>query len=126
MKEFKAILQIIGINPYVEVPGKILAHIFKQAGREKGPVPVCGTVNDKPYKQTLVKFRGEWRLYINTFMLPKSPQRIGETISVTIGHDPVERTIPMHPRLAKALKENKEAKAVFDSLSPSRRLARQT
>ncbi len=121
MHKFKAVINIIGINPFVFVPEKILAAIFKLASKEKGHIPIQGTINDKPYKQTLVKFRGAWRLYINTIMLKNSPKRIGETITLAITYDPADRTIKPHPKLLKALKENKKAKIVFDQLPPSRR-----
>jgi hypothetical protein len=75
--KFQATIDIIGINPFVFIPENILKDIFKQAGKEKGPIPVKGTINAKPYKQTLVKFKGYWRLYINTTMLKNSPNRIG-------------------------------------------------
>lgn len=117
---FSAEIEIIGINPYVTVPDAILQSIFKDANKDKGPIPICGAVNQKPYLQTLVKYAGQWRLYINTLMLEKSPQRIGEQIEVTVAFDPNERTIEMHPLLKKALDENPNAKAVFDQLPPSR------
>jgi hypothetical protein len=119
--EFKAILNIIGINPFVSVPQAILDALFKEAGKDKGAVPVRGTVNNLPFTQTLVRFHGEWRLYVNMKMLKNSPRHVGETISITIDYDPKERTIPMHPDLAKALDDNIDAKSVFDRLSPSRR-----
>lgn len=59
-------------------------------------------------------------LYINTTMLKKSPERIGEEISIEIQIDNVERTVTAHPKLAKALNENQSAKAVFEQLSPSK------
>jgi hypothetical protein len=119
MQTFKAELKIIGINPYVEVPEKILAAVFKQAGKEKGKIPIRGTVNKLPYTQTLVKYQGEWRLYINTKMLKDSPKKIGTTITVSIEFDPSDRTITPHPKLVKSLEKNKKAKAVFDQLRPS-------
>lgn len=120
VQKFKARIELIGINPFVFVPEKILKEIFRQSGKEKGYIPVCGSVNRKPYKQTLVKYRGDWRFYINTTMLKDSPKRIGEIVEVTIQHDPEDRTIDPHPAFAKALKDNKEAKKVFDSLPASR------
>jgi hypothetical protein len=120
MYHFKAELKIIGINPFVFVPDEILNEIFKDFGNSKGQIPVYGLLNDKPYKQTLVKYSGDWRLYINTIMLPKSPQRIGEILELTIAFDTVERSIIPHPKLLMALGENEEAKKVFDSLAPSK------
>lgn len=116
---FKAVIEIIGINPYVSVPEDILDKIFAQAGRSKGHIPIKGTVNKVPYKQTLIKYSGDWRLYINTTMLKDSPKRIGEAIELTIGFDLLDRTIHPHPKLLEALQRNKEAKAVFEGLSPS-------
>lgn len=119
MHKFKTEIYIIGINPFVFVPDKILNDIFKQAGTDKGPIPVRGAVNDTGFQQTLVKYQGNWRLYINTTMLKNSPRRIGETVEITIEHDPTDRSIEPHPKLAKALAQNTKAKAAFDSLSPS-------
>jgi len=118
--KFRAKIEIIGINPFVFVPNKVLRNIFKQAGKDKGQIPIRGSINDAPYKQTLVKYSGHWRLYINTKMLKDSPKRIGETIRVTIEFDPVSREIMPHPALVQALDKNKHAKKAFDILSPSR------
>ena len=119
MHSFKAKIDIIGINPFVFVPGRILKAIFKQAGADKGPIPIRGTINTRPYQQTLVRYQGDWRLYINTIMLERSPKRIGETIVVTLEFDPSDRTIEPHPRFVKALAKNREAKRTFENLSPS-------
>ncbi|MBS1627137.1 MAG: YdeI/OmpD-associated family protein [Bacteroidetes bacterium] len=120
MYKFTSEINIIGINPFVFVPIKILEQLFKDAGKSKGFIPVCGTVNKVAYIQTLVKYKGEWRLYINTSMLKNSPKRIGESIEITIKFDTTNRTLTPHPKLINALLKNKEAKKVFDNLSPSK------
>lgn len=119
MHSFQAELKILGINPYVTVPEKILAAVFKQVGKEKGKIPISGTVNNLPYTQTLVKYQGEWRLYINTKMLKDSPRKIGTTLRISVAFDPSDRTITAHPKLVASLNKNKKAKAVFDKLPPS-------
>lgn len=121
MYTFTATLEIIGVNPYVSVPEKILKQLMKEAGREKGPLPICGQVNEKAYRQTLVKYRGAWRLYINTSMLRHSPQRIGERLTISVAYDAIDRSIAMHPALQKALDANAIAGERFKSLSPSRK-----
>ncbi|MDR0569860.1 MAG: YdeI/OmpD-associated family protein [Clostridiales Family XIII bacterium] len=118
---FQAKLEIIGANPFVSVPQPILSNIFEAAGKDKGAIPIMGTVNGKPYTQTLVRFKGAWRLYINTFMLKDSPRRIGEVIDVTVVFDGSDRTIKPHPRWTEALESNETARAVFDGLSSSRK-----
>ena len=121
MQVIKAEIQIIGINPYILLPENILTEICNQAGRDKGPIQIKGTINGKPYLQTLVKYVGAWRLYINLKMLKNSPKRIGEIIDITVEFDPKERIIKQHPKLVKALTDNQEAKNVFDNLRPSLR-----
>jgi hypothetical protein len=120
--KFSATIEKIGINPFVFLPGNVLDRIFKQAGKDKGPIPVKGMVNGNPYRQTLVKYSGAWRLYINTTILKKSPERIGETIKITIEFDTGDRTIKPHPKLVTAFRKQKEAKNVFDNLRPSMQL----
>jgi len=122
MQSFNAEIEIIGINPYVNLPDEVLAQLFADAQKNKGPIPVKGFVNDTPFLQRLVKLKGIWRLYINTSMLKNSPKRVGETIAVKIEFDPDERVIDHHPKLIKALSQNKEAKAVFDNLRQSLQL----
>jgi len=119
--KFTAEINIIGVNPYVQVPDKILQNIFRKSGKNKGAIPIKGTVNGIPYKQTLIRYSGDWRLYINTVMLHHSPRRIGEIIKISAEYDPEPRTITPHPDFKKALNKNKEAKIVFDNLPPSRR-----
>ena len=119
MNEFSAEIRIIGINPYVFLPEPILTELLRKNGKDKGPVPVKGRINNRPFQQTLVKYKGEWRLYVNALMLTNSPKRIGETISVEIDFDPSDRTITPHPKLLEALKGHQEAKSKFDSLTPS-------
>ncbi|WP_241285648.1 YdeI/OmpD-associated family protein [Chryseobacterium arthrosphaerae] len=120
-KNFTATLEIIGINPFVFVPEKVLDQIFKDSGRDKSPVPVRGTVNGKEFQQNLMKYLGEWRLYINTVMLKNSPKRIGEVIEVMLEYDDSDRGITIHPQLEKAIRESSLAAASFEKLTPSRK-----
>ncbi|WP_057937553.1 YdeI/OmpD-associated family protein [Algoriphagus resistens] len=119
--KFEAEIKIIGLNPYASVPKKILDEIFQQAGSDKSPIPIRGRINGADYQQTLMKHLGEWRLYINTNMLQKSPERIGELVQLTVEYDPSDRSITPHPKLVEALGNNQEAKKIFDGLTPSLR-----
>ncbi|MFD1769895.1 YdeI/OmpD-associated family protein [Sphingobacterium suaedae] len=121
MYTFEATLERIGINPFVFVPDSVLTSLFRDAGRTKGPIPVYGSVNGKAYTQTLIRYQGCWRFYINTVMLPNSPKRIGETVELTIAFDPRDRSLHPDPDFMEALVQVPEAHAVFQSLSPSLR-----
>ncbi|MGV3762082.1 YdeI/OmpD-associated family protein [Parapedobacter sp.] len=118
MWKFNANLDIIGINPFVFVPQKVLTAIQAQAGKDKGPIPIKGTINGKMFRQTLVKYSGAWRLYVNVEMLKNSPQRIGETVVLEVSFDPADRPIHPHPKLLAALAKNKQARECFDALAP--------
>lgn len=120
MKSFSAKIRIIGINPYVLLPPILLKYIFQKAGKDKGAIPVKLKIGGENFIQNLVKYSGKWRLYLNGPMRKAAGKDVGDTIEIKIDYDPKERTIPMHPKLKSALKENKEAKATFDKLSPSR------
>lgn len=119
MLNFEAKLEIIVGNPFVFVPEEILKDLFIKAGKSKGHIPVRGKVNGKAYQQTLLKYSGFWRLYINMVMLKKSPERIGEIIKVSIEIDNSDRTIKPHPKLIEAINQNAKAKSVYDNLPPS-------
>ena len=120
MLSFSAIIKIIGVNPYVLLPQRVLKEIFKQAGKDKGPIQVKGKINGHPYTQNLVRYDGKWRLYLNTPMRKAAGIDVGDPGNFEIEYDPIPRTITIHPKLEAALLKNKKVKAVFDSLSPSR------
>ena len=121
MHSFSADLDIVAGNPFVFVPQDILEVLFERAGKSKGPIPIRGFVNRTPFQQTLVRFRGAWRLYINMTMLPDSPRRVGERLDLSIAFDPSDRTIEPHPLWVTALEEDDAARRVYDGLPPSRR-----
>jgi len=120
-KSFTATLEIIGINPFIFVPEEVLNTIFEKSGRNKSPIPVKGTVNGKEFKQNLMKYLGEWRLYVNLIMLKNSPKRIGEIIEVVLEYDDSDRSISIHPQLEMAIKESSLATENFEKLIPSRK-----
>lgn len=119
MLSFSSKIQIIGINPYVLLPAKVLKELFKQAGKDKGAIPVHGTLNRKKFIQNLVKYSGKWRLYLNTPMRKAAGIDVGDMADVEIEFDPKPRLLTMHVKLKQALNKNKKAKTVFEKLSPS-------
>lgn len=117
---FSAAIYVLGINPVVDPPPGVLNHIFEQAGRSIGPIPVRGLIAGAEFLQTLVKFRGEWRLYVNGEMLKASGLKAGDTAMIEIEFDPRPREAPMPAAFATALKEDLIAARQFNALSPSR------
>ena len=120
MKSFPAKIRIIGINPYVLITPALLKYIFQKAGKDKGAIPVKLRIGGKNFIQNLVKHSGKWRLYLNGSMRKAAGKDVGDIIDVQIDFDAKRRTTPIHPKLKKAFKENKEVKVAFDKLSSSR------
>jgi hypothetical protein len=121
MVKFTRTIYKIGINPVVDPPDDVLQVLFKQAGKSTGPIPVYGKLNGAEFIQTLVKYLGAWRIYINGPMLNASGLKVGDTANVEIEFDPRPRETPVPPKFAKALKQDKIAKAEYEKLSPSRK-----
>jgi hypothetical protein len=119
MKKFSARIQIIGVNPYVLLPSAVLDDLFKQAEKNKGPIPVRGKLNGHSFIQTLVKYSGKWRLYLNTPVRKATGLDVGDKAEVQIEFDPEPRTLLMHSKLKAALNKNKKAQKIFEQLSPS-------
>ena len=117
-KPFTTEIKIIGINPFAFVPEEALNYVFHQAGKDKGQLPITMKIDGYEFKQTLVKYAGDWRLYLNMPMRKAAGKDVGDTASFEIEFDAEERTIRINPKLEQALVENKQAKDVFDSLAP--------
>lgn len=120
--KFKAKIEIIGVNPFVYIPEEVLHEVFMQAGKNKGKIPVKMKIDGHEFTQTLIKWSGSWRLYLNTPMRKAAKKDVRDVADFEIAYDPIERGFPMHPKFEKALLENKEAKKVFDSMPPSLQL----
>lgn len=120
--KFSAEIQIIGINPFVFLPDTVLDSIFAEANKNKGKIPVKIKIEGHEFIQTLIKYSGHWRLYLNTPMRKMAHKEVGDTANFEIAFDPDERVIPMHPKLTKALEDNPEALKIFESLRPSLQL----
>jgi hypothetical protein len=122
MIKFRAKIEIIGVNPFVFLPDWVLQELFMQAGKSKGKIPVKMKIDGHEFVQTLIKWSGSWRLYLNTPMRKAAKKEVGDVADFEIVYDPIERVFPMHPKFEKALQENEEAKRVFYSLRPSLQL----
>lgn len=120
--KFSAEIQIIGVNPFVFLPDTVLTSIFKEAKKDKGKIPVKIKIEGHEFIQTLIKYSGHWRLYLNTPMRKMAKKEVGDTANFEITFDPEERVIPMHPKLITALRDNPEAQRIFDSLRASLQL----
>ncbi len=120
MQKFTGTIEIVDINPYLEIPTNVLDYLQKEAKKDKSPIPVKGKLNGMPFLQTLVKFRLLWRLYLNTPIRDSTQTKVGDRVTIEIGYDPKPRKIVIPKSFAQALEENKLAKKTFEKLPPYR------
>ncbi len=120
MKSFSQVIFKVGINPCVVPPPEVLEYVFKQAKKRSGAIPVRGTIHGTQYIQTLVKYAGHWRLYINGPMLKAAKLKNNDVAYITIEYDPSDRTVLQHPEFSKVLARDPRAITAYNALPPSR------
>ena len=102
-RSFKAIIYKAGINPCVDVPGKITVTMKAV----KGFIPIKGTINGQAFVQTLVPVKNApYRLFVNGPMLKDSGTKPGDTARFSIEPDLSPREEPFPPGLKKSLVNN--------------------
>jgi hypothetical protein len=116
-QRFSAKVYKLGINPCVDVPQRV-----SRAFGKRGYVPVNGTLNDHPIRATLVpKGGGRHRLFLNGDMRRRAGVEVDDRVRLAVSLDTQPRKVPMPKELAAALRRNREARAAFEALTPSRR-----
>lgn len=116
---FTAKIEIIGINPFVFLPKPILLTLMEQAQTDRGKIRVILKMEGFEFTQTLVKYQGEWRLYLNIPMRKAAKKEVGDKARFEIKFNPRSAEHPVSPELQEVLAKNKKAKKIFQSLSPS-------
>jgi hypothetical protein len=115
-QRFSARIYKLGINPCVDVPSRV-----SEAFGKRGYVPVKGTLNGHSIHATLTpKGGGRHRLYINGDMRTRAGVDVSDRVYIVLSIDPQPRKVPMPKGLARALNQNRQAKAAFEQLPPSR------
>jgi hypothetical protein len=126
---FTAKISIINGNPYVRPPDKVLSPIFKASGKSTSSIPVRGKINGAPFQQSLVRYQGDWRLYVNIIMAKASKttfrksisEIVGRRVTIAVEFDPQPPHYKMLPFLKKALDVNPAAYSNWNKLPPSRK-----
>ncbi len=82
-------------------------------------VPVAGTINDFPFRSSLMPRNGKYVMCINQAMQAGAKVKTGDTVRFVMQRDDQPRTVAVPPALKQALAAQPKAKAVFDKLSYS-------
>lgn len=127
--KFTEKISIINGNPYVRPPERILQEIFKQAEKNTSPITIKGRINGAEFQQSLVKYQGDWRLYVNIIMAKAAKISFSKSISEIVGRsaifeiefNPKPQVYKMTPFLRKSLEDNPVARENWENLTPSRK-----
>jgi hypothetical protein len=120
---FSATIDIIGVNPFVLLPEAVLESLIEKAGRHhRGKIPITMEIDGHPFNQTLVKYSGQWRLYLNMPMRAAAGKQVGDTAAFRIAFNLQKTTVQMPQKLQQALAQNEAARQVYDALAPSLQL----
>lgn len=124
MLTFAAVIQVIGINPYVLVSAERAARL--KAGWRK-PMPVVAWINGQPTEGWRINMMpvgdGNFYLYLHGNVRKVSKTGVGDTVEIRVKFDPNYKNGPMHPMpdwFSIPLFKNAAAKKGWDALTPSR------
>jgi hypothetical protein len=126
--KFTEKVSIINGNPYVRPPDSVLAVIFKQARKDSSPIPVKGTINGAVFRQSLVRYAGDWRLYVNIIMAKAGEiahsksvtEIVGQRAEFAIAFDPSPPVYEMTPFLQGALSAHPRVLKAWGNLTQGR------
>lgn len=100
----------------VEVPNEIVVALGG-----KGRIPVAASFNGVPYRGSIVKMGGVMMLGVTKAIMTKAGVGPGDVLDVVVENDDAPREVETPPELAKALRKDKTAAAVWVKLSYSHR-----
>jgi hypothetical protein len=85
--------------------------------QRKGRVPVKGTINGFPYRSSLMNMGDGHCMVVNAGMRDGAKCKAGDTVSVVMELDTVERTVEVPAYLKKIISADPKAKEFWEKLS---------
>jgi len=123
--KFRAVIKILGVNPYVLVSAARAAALRP---RWRRPMPVLVRINGLPKNPWRINMmptgKGSFYLYLHGSVRKASDTKVGDSVDVEVTFDNEYRNGPMHSMPSEfeaMLAKNSKAKKSWDALSPSRR-----
>ncbi|HEY5089900.1 MAG TPA: YdeI/OmpD-associated family protein [Polyangia bacterium] len=123
---FSAVIEILGINPFVRVGAK-RARAIRPDWRRALPVLVRinGEPRTKPWRINMMPMgNGDFYLYLHGDVRRASGTKVGDRVRVAVQFDAAYRNGPMHPMptwFRGPLSKDAKAKSAWDALIPSRK-----
>lgn len=91
------------------MPTDIVVALLKAANKKATPVQVKCDLHGTLFDANVVRYAGNWRLYLNTPVRKSSRKDVGDSVEVTLHYDPTIRMPSMPQAFRRALKDNAEA-----------------
>ena len=110
---FSATIHKLGINPCVDVPANIVATLLQMANKKNTPVQVKCYLNGTIFDANVVRYMGNWRLYLNTPMRKSAKKDVGDRITIKLSYDPTARMPPIPEAFRQALRDDKDAQKAW-------------
>ena len=104
MQVFSASIIKLGINACLNVPEKIVKRLLAAAGKKSAPVQVKCVLNGVDFDANVVRYSGDWRLYLNLVTRRAAGCDIGDKVKIHLAHDPSIRMPPMPETFRQALR----------------------
>ena len=104
MQVFSTPIVKLGINACVNVPEKIVKSLLAAAGKKNAPIQVKCTLNGVDFDANVVRYSGDWRLYLNLVTRRATGCDIGDKVKIHLAYDPSSRMPPMPEPFRQALR----------------------
>lgn len=106
MHVFSAPIVKLGINACLNVPEKIVKSLLAAAGKKSAPVQVKCALNGVNFDGNVVRYSGDWRLYLNLVTRRAAGCDIGDKVKIHLIYDPSTRMPPMPEPFRQALRSS--------------------
>ena len=118
MQVFSASIVKLGINACLNVPEKVVASLLVAAGKKNAPVQVKCVLNGVKFDANVVRYSGDWRLYLNLVTRRAAGCDIGDKVKIHLAYDPSMRMPPVPEPFQQALRGNPDLQKAW-RLRPS-------
>jgi len=113
MHVFSAPIIKLGINACLNVPEKIVKSLLAAAGKKSAPVQVKCVLNGVEFDANVVRYSGDWRLYLNLVTRRAAGCNIGDKVKIHLAYDPSSRMPPMPEAFRQALRDDTDAQKAW-------------
>jgi hypothetical protein len=110
---FSATIHKLGINPCVDVPANIVATLLQTADKKNTPVQVKCDLSGTVFDANVVRYMGNWRLYLNTPVRKSARKDVGDRITIKLSYDPTVTMPPIPEAFRQALRDDKDAQKAW-------------